>query len=137
MKTPRGIRNNNPGNIRYNKANPIKWLGLDTPPSDGAFCRFVYAKYGIRALAKLLLNYQDKYGLDTIRKIINRYAPDIENDTEAYVKYVSNDMGIGADVVISVYTPSIMEKLIKAIIKFENGIQPYSDEQICEGIRLL
>jgi hypothetical protein len=103
MTRTRGIRNNNPGNIRYNKEKPVKWLGLDTPPSDGTFCRFAYAKYGIRALAKILLNYQDKYGLDTIRKIINRYAPESENDTDAYVKSVSNSMGIGADVVISVY----------------------------------
>ena len=90
--------------------------------------------YGIRALAKLLNNYQSRYGLNTIRELITRWAPPIENITAAYIANVARIVGIDADKQITVddYLPS----LVPAIIQHENGDQPYSREQIAEGIRL-
>lgn len=83
MNTPRGIRNNNPGNIRWGS----DWKGLkkDGKQQDPSFCVFETPEYGIRALAKLLQNYQLLYGLNTPRKIINRYAPPTENETVSYI----------------------------------------------------
>ncbi len=84
---PRGIRNHNPGNIRWQD----EWLGLkkDGKQQDPSFCVFISPVCGIRALAKVLKNYQRLYGLNTPRKIISRYAPPNENQTLAYINSVA------------------------------------------------
>ena len=82
----RGERNNNPGNI---ERNTIKWLGMSGIQSDSRFCSFTTPAYGIRALGKLVTNYYHNYKLNTIAKIINRWAPAIENNTDAYINAVS------------------------------------------------
>ena len=87
--TTRGQRNNNPFNIRYNKIN--KWKGL--AGSDGSFCVFNDIKYGIRAGGVLLRGYL-KNGANTIRKIISKFAPPSENNTESYIKHVAQMSGI-------------------------------------------
>lgn len=130
-KTPRGIRNNNPGNIRF--AN-INWQGLATPPSDGEFCIFTEPKFGIRALAKLLRNYNRFYGIRTIKRIIARYAPSTENNTAAYIAAVCRAMECDDSTQLDMENDAVMLALIKAIIKHENGQQPYTDEELQEGI---
>lgn len=130
---PRGIRNNNPGNIRHNVNN--RWVGLSPCQNDKDFCVFISAKYGIRALSIILRNYQSKYGLKTVKEIINRYAPLIENNTNSYVKSVCQFLGITDNTPINVEEEYIMLCLLKAIIRHENGIQPYSNEELLEGIR--
>ena len=128
----RGIRNNNPGNIRHGE----KWEGLSDKQTDSSFCVFKTPEYGIRAMAKILLNYQKKYGLKTIKQIISRWAPPNENDTQSYIKSVSAAVGVLPDDEISLNNKNVMMSLIKAIIKHENGEQPYSEEQILNGINL-
>ena len=131
---PRGIRNNNPGNI---KKNDVQWEGLasEDKQTDNTFFIFESPKWGIRALTKILLTYKTKYGLNNIWSIVSRYAPDSENDTEAYRNFLVNETGYGMlqtiDHSIEGYTP-----LVKAIIKMENGTQPYDDETIYEGMYL-
>lgn len=123
--TPRGIRNRNPGNIDY--APGVKWLGLDDPPSDGRFCRFTDAVFGIRALCKVLLAYQRKHKLLTVRQIINRWAPPSENDTGAYVASVAKRLGVEPDAPLSLETDrERLASLAEAIITHENGEQPYT-----------
>lgn len=132
--TPRGIRNNNPGNIDHNPAN--KWVG-ELPHDktiESRFCRFSTPEYGIRALAKILLNYQRKHGLNTIRKIISRWAPPVENDTGAYAEQVAKACGVPPDADISV--GQLLPLLVPAIIKHENGQQPYTAEQIAAGVNM-
>lgn len=142
-KQPRGIRNNNPGNIEYSAKNP--WQGLDDPPHDGRFCRFVDPCYGIRAIARTLITYQDKRKaddgsrIDTVREIIDRWAPPHENDTSAYVAAVRSRMGLDGhekDGEVDVHRFEDCKALVEAIIKHENGIQPYTDAQIERGLRL-
>jgi hypothetical protein len=129
----RGIRNNNPGNIR--KGND--WLGERTAQTDAAFEEFATPEYGIRALGKVLLGYQDKYGLRTVRAIISRWAPPTENNTSAYVSSVAAAMGVGADTPISLRVqPALLTALVVAIIKHENGAQPYSLAQIDAGLSM-
>ncbi len=128
---PRGIRNNNPGNIKYNG---IAWKGLATPPSDGTFCIFETQHYGIRALARLLKNYNRHYGLRTIYSIINRFAPTTENKTAAYIDSVCKSTGYDPHELLDIDNPRIMLALVKAIIKHENGKQPYTDEELQKGI---
>ncbi len=132
---PRGIRNNNPGNIEYVENN--RWLGLDNPPSDGRYCRFVDPKLAIRALVLLLLNYQRRYRLKTVAAIIGRYAPRQDgNATKSYIKYVCDQIGVEPKTPVSVRDFRTAQYLVKAIIFFENGMNPYPDKMIVEGIAL-
>ncbi len=122
----RGIRNNNPGNIRKGD----NWLGLSAHQNDSSFCVFKSAEYGVRALVIVLRNYQKEYGLNTVRKIIRRYAPLTENDTDAYVDSVARALGVRPSRIIDLRDAEVMLKLVKAIIYHENGSQPYEDEML-------
>lgn len=128
----RGIRNNNPGNIRHGE----KWQGLADNQTDGSFCMFISPEYGIRALVKILINYQKKYGLRDVRSIINRFAPPSENDTESYIYSVSLKLDVKPDTQIDVQEPGVMINLLKAIIRHENGEQPYSDDVLAKGMKM-
>lgn len=129
---PRGIRNNNPGNIKYNGI--AGWRGLATPPSDGTFCIFIQPHYGIRALARLLKNYNRIYGLRTISSIITRFAPASENKTNAYINSVAKSMKRDPHDMLELDDMEIMLALVRAIIRHENGIQPYTDNELRKGI---
>ena len=92
---PRGIRNNNPLNIRRSKD---QWKGLADAQTDRAFCQFKSLEYGWRAAFYLLTRtYYHKYRLYTIRTISRRWAPPGENNTEAYIANVSRLTGIDPD----------------------------------------
>ena len=92
---PRGIRNNNPLNIRRSGD---KWQGLKVLQEDKAFFQFSEMKWGWRAAFRLLCHtYYNKYRLRSIRDIITRWAPPKENNTEAYIRSVTDRIGIGPD----------------------------------------
>lgn len=92
---PRGIRNNNPLNIRRSKD---KWKGLRAVQADAQFCQFETLEYGWRAAFYLLTRtYYHKYRLYTIRAIISKWAPPCENNSKAYVENVSRLTGIDPD----------------------------------------
>ena len=114
-KVSRGIRNNNPGNIRIG----INWLGSVIPGKDVSFVEFKTMPYGVRALYIDLIN-KHKSGLRTIRDIIYRYAPPSENLTDAYVAAVAQNMKIGAS---TPFAPTVknLNAFAKAIVKHENG----------------
>lgn len=99
------------------------------------FVRFDTPENGIRALGKLLLTYQRKHGLKTVKTIISRWAPSIENDTDAYVRAVEAKTGTqpGADVDLT--DPSVMAGFVKAIIHHENAGYIYPDSVVSEGGR--
>lgn len=144
MSTPRGVRNNNPGNIDFNPRNAWQGqLGLELGVPRPRFARFDVPENGIRALAKLLLNYRGKDGMpgvggpgiDTVRETINRWAPGHENDTVAYIAAVAGALGVEPESVIDVHRPQVLRALVVEIIKHENGRQPYADAVIDEGVR--
>lgn len=132
--TARGIRNNNPGNIRWGD----EWKGLvpETQRTDKSFCQFKSAEYGIRAMIIILRNYQRKHGLSTISGIINRWAPTNENDTQSYINSVAKATGVDPDQRIDTSDSRIMMKLLQAIIQHENGDQPYSFDVFVKAIDL-
>jgi hypothetical protein len=147
MTLPRGIRSNNPGNIRVGDP----WQGLmprdqmnEAQKREKEFCVFSEPKWGIRALCRLLIAYKDKHKLDTVRGIITRWAPPkgkvgsktYTQNTEAYIAQVAAALGVSDLTKIDVYQYDIAKPLVKAIIKHENGVQPYDDDTINEGIRL-
>lgn len=131
-KEPRGIRNNNPGNIEFNES--VNWRGQTG--TDGRFAKFESPVLGIRALARILKNYKRIHGINTVADVISRWAPSVENDTAAYVRSVAKATGFGAADEIDLEDPEVLSKIIPAIIKHENGKQPYEDETIREGISL-
>ncbi len=126
----RGERNNNPGNIRKNG---IAWDGAING-DDNAFITFASSFFGIRALAKILITYYKKYGLNTIAGIINRYAPSSENFTANYINFVSGYLNVGKHQMLNLSDNDVLAGLIKAIIKFENGRNIYDTDKINTAI---
>lgn len=129
--TPRGIRLNNPGNIRHGDA----WQGLSPTQDDPSFSTFIAPDYGIRAMAKIMQSYKAK-GIKTLADAIHRWAPPSENETDAYVHDVSLRTGIDPTAVIDLASYTTCKNVIKAIIYHENGQQPYSDDVISKGLAL-
>ena len=133
-KATRGYRNRNPGNIEHVPAN--KWQGLADPPSDGRFCRFESHEHGIRALAALLTTYQDRHGLRTVQRIIDRWAPPGENDTGAYVAVVARRMGVGADETVDLHRHDQLRPMVEAIIAHECAGLAYATAVIDRALTL-
>ncbi|HBY2252293.1 TPA: hypothetical protein ACHBVP_000784 [Klebsiella pneumoniae] len=127
---PRGVRNNNPGNLEASSSNP--WVGQTG--SDGRFAKFETPEHGIRALGRNLISYQ-RQGIDTVGEIINRWAPPSDNnDTAAYIKAVCAQLGVTANQPLDASNPDTLQALCAAIIKHENGTQPYSPDQLSTGV---
>ena len=129
MRMPRGIRNSNPGNI---ERNATRWQGMAAQQSDARFITFSAPEWGIRAIARTLITYQDKRRardgsrIDSVREIIERWAPPSENDTAAYSRAVASALGLGPDdETVDVYRYPTMDQLVRAIIRHENGPGPY------------
>lgn len=119
---PRGIRNNNPGNIRLSAT---LWQGQQQPPQqDLDFVEFTTPLYGLRALMKTLLTYYLKFNLDTVRSMINRYAPPHENATDAYIYDVARVLNVRRTDKIDVSSKQTLIALTQAIILHENGPPP-------------
>ena len=133
MIETRGIRNNNPGNIRHSDD---RWDGLSPEQTDGEFCQFVDPQHGIRVIAKLMVVYQQKYGCGSVSQIINRWAPPSENDTGDYANFVASRLGVDVNFPIDVTKPSMMLPLVTAIIAEENADYIYPQAVVLEGLRL-
>jgi len=132
MTTPRGIANNNPGNI--DRVPGVTWHGESADQSkDPRFIVFDAPEYGIRAIARVIHSYFQQ-GHDTVEKIISTWAPSNENATGAYISAVAQWMKVEPEDVLTF--PDCLTTMIPAIIHQENGEQPYSDETIAEGIKL-
>lgn len=114
----RGLRNNNPGNIRHDGT---RWQGERIPSTDRSFKQFTSMAYGYRAMFKLLTNYARLHGCQTIRKIISRWAPPSENNTAAYIATVSRLTGIAPDQTIDIASRDQMCSLVAAMSQVENG----------------
>ena len=120
---PRGIRNNNPLNIRRSKD---KWKGMRMQQTDPSFCQFETLEWGWRAAFYLLTRtYYHKYRLFTIRAIISKWAPPMENKTDAYINNVSRLTGIGPDEPIGIPSdkPSRWMSVGVAMAIQENGTE--------------
>ena len=111
---PRGIRNNNPLNIRRTAKD--QWKGL----------RAQQTEYGWRAAFYLLTRtYYHKYRLFTIRAIINKWAPPQENLTSTYIENVCRLTGIPPDAPIGIPSdqPERWIAVGEAMAIQENGIE--------------
>ena len=114
--TSRGIRNNNPGNVRLSRDH---WQGQVWPGADKSFCTFDTMSNGVRCAGLIFLNYQ-KAGLNSTRQMIHRWAPPVENNTDAYVNDVAHSVGLGADAPVHFTTP-LLVNFLRAVFRHENG----------------
>lgn len=117
MIVPRGIRNNNPLNIRIGNV----WLGEVQVPTDPDFEQFVSMAYGIRAAFVLMRRYIRHYRRTTIPEVIAAWAPSTENNTTAYVDRVCSLSHIDPDATLHYEDREQMVQLISAMIQVECG----------------
>lgn len=122
--SPRGIRNNNPLNIRKGSA----WKGLAPVQTDKCFCQFTSMEYGLRAAFRLLRNYLDGFGgsrkpCRNVHDIVSRWAPESENDTRAYISFVCKQTHLDQFQTISFNDRATMVALVDAMAQMECGRQ--------------
>ena len=133
----RGIRNNNPLNIRClehglepsNKIKANNWKGRVMNKKDPDFEEFVSMTYGFRAALITIGNYIVKHGCNTIEAIIHRWAPPTDgNDTDSYIQHVCHITGIGGREVLTNRDPKL-KKIVAAmsVIESGNNIRDYFD----------
>ena len=119
-KMSRGLRNNNPGNIRLGN---FRYKGERAESTDSAFRQFESVEWGYRAMFVLLHTYSTKRGCRTLRAIINRYAPPTENFTEGYIHCVARATHLSPDEDISTTDGAIMTAIVAAMSEVENGVK--------------
>lgn len=122
---PRGIRNNNPLNIRIGNT----WLGERANPTDPAFEEFVTMEYGLRAAFLILRRYIRRYGKNTVTSIVSTWAPSSENNTLRYIDTVCKRTGLLPDEPIQYEDKVTMCQLVEAMAHVECG-QPISSSKI-------
>ncbi|CNF69530.1 lytic transglycosylase [Yersinia enterocolitica] len=126
---PRGIRNNNPGNINY-----VGQDGASLERPGGRFAKFDTAYDGLKAMARQLMRYftgkTTGKPLQTLTDIISTWAPGSENNTGAYIAQLSKMLNVHPDAVLNLENPQVMSALMGGIIHHENGRNPYSSELI-------
>lgn len=138
--TPRPARNNNPGDLNAGD----RWQGLmpsdrlTDQQKDERFAVFESPEYGFRAMGVLLGNYKKLYHCDTVRKVCARWAPPSENNTQAYMTYVSQAMNITPDAAIDLSDHGTAFNICKAIATMETGSwAPYwTDEELNTGLQM-
>lgn len=113
----RGLRNRNPGNIRRSKT---RYLGEVTPSRDVAFKQFETMAWGYRAMFVLLDSYRRR-GYGTLRQMIARYAPPVENHTENYIRCVATWSDVDADEPLDTHDRATMLAVVAAMSRMENG----------------
>lgn len=129
----RGLRNNNPGNLRLSKD---KWQGLKAVQTDKEFFQFETMAHGYRALIRTLQNYRKLHKCQTIADFISRYAPKIENNTAGYIQRVCREMQVPTTYVPDVNDKATMCNFAAAISQVENGV-PAVMADVCAGWELL
>lgn len=138
----RGIRNNNPGNVRIGSP----WQGLsevsemtDFQAQETQFCVFLEPEWGLRVIGLLLKKYQADYRLKSIRDIVARWAPTTDNNNvETYSNFLARALSVTPDEEIDLANKDVLIKLIKGICRFENKeMPPYLDTQYEAALSLL
>ena len=132
---PIGLQNNNIGNLRGSDT----WEGKIGMSSTGGYVQFADISWGIRAFLTNLYTQINKYGLDTPKKYISKYAPSFENDTQTYINKFSNDLGINENDKIPTDTDSL-RKIVRSQMQMELGTKYadlITDEDIDLGISRL
>lgn len=116
----RAERNHNPGNIRRCG---VRYRGERRPSRDPAFKEFESDEWGYRAMFVLLESYRRRYSIDTLRGIVTRWAPPLENDTESYIRFVAARSEVDPDAVLPPRDVRL-RSIAEAMSRFERGHEP-------------
>lgn len=116
----RAERNHNPGNIRRCG---VRYRGERRPSCDPAFKEFESDEWGYRAMFVLFESYRRRYSIDTLRAIVTRWAPPLENDTEEYVRFVAERADVDADATLPPRDVRL-RAIAEAMSRFERGHEP-------------
>jgi hypothetical protein len=130
---PRGIRNNNPGNIQKTD---VQWQGK-VDSTDPRYEAFATPEAGIRALA-LNAQHLQANGAQSVTDLISKWSPSAENGpkvTQAYIENVSKSMGVSPTDNINLQDPAQLQAFTQAVISQENGNNPYTPEQVTTGVQ--
>ncbi len=125
---PKGLRNHNPGNLRY--VSSVAWNGQVGNDGTG-YAVFDTDEHGVRALGHQLQTYAGR-GLTSVAEIISTYAPSNENDTAAYIADVAQRVGVDPNQPLDVY--ALLPQLVDAIIHHEQGVQPFSADDLSQWV---
>lgn len=133
---PRGIRNNNPGNLNYVGQNGATLENHATP----RFARFNSAFEGFAALGKQIKAYYNGTSkaagyqkLQSVEDIISRFAPASENNTQGYINKLSKMLGVGRGDSLNIHDPQVLATLMNGITQIENGKNPYAPEMVLKA----
>lgn len=129
---PRAVRNCNPGNLESG----FEWLGLSKIRVDPPYCVFITPVHGFRALAIDLYTKWSRDDLETIEQIIAKYAPSNENDTEAYVRNVSDMVGVARNVPLDLKNQPQLSSLCRAIAVHEAGMWAFQTNDLEQGVSM-
>lgn len=132
MGQSRGLRNNNPGNIRRSAS--VTYCG-EIKGADAEFRTFEAMRWGYRAIFVVLHTYRLRYGIRTIGEAIGRWAPPEENNTSAYIEFVVRQSGRSASEPYDTLSAEDMVPIVEAISRMENGVSAVT-EDVAEGWRL-
>lgn len=116
----RAERNHNPGNIRRCG---VRYRGERRPSRDPAFKEFESDDWGYRAMFVLLESYRRRYSIDTLRGIITRWAPPLENDTESYIRFVAARAEVDADATLLPHDVRL-RAIVESMSRYERGHEP-------------
>lgn len=134
LLTPRGIRNNNPGNVERSH---IQWQGSIPAdqvqavlgvPYDPVMEQMYTAAQGVRMIGHVLTSKAAR-GLTTVDAIIRDYS---KTDQDAYVAKVAGDLNVDPNQDINV--DAVLPAFAASIIDQENGQQPYALSDIANWV---
>lgn len=125
-KTSRGLRNNNPGNIRISNT---KYRGEVQPSQDKAFKQFETIEDGYRAMFVILYTYQKKNRINNIWDMIHRYAPaEDNNDPVIYATEVAKAAEIDPRQDIHTLDRCVMIPIVSCMSGIENRVPAVKEE---------
>lgn len=124
-----GLRNHNPLNLR----SASNETGKVYAGKNGYFSRFGSDEDGLAAASRQLFLYGDR-GKHTLQDVISTFAPPNENKVKNYVSAVSGATGFKPGENIDLHSPDVLKRLLPAMIKEEQGTQPFSQKDIDTGI---
>nr|WP_306815447.1 structural protein P5 [Alistipes timonensis] len=84
--------------------------------------------WGYRAMFVLLHTYRVRHGYRTLREMISRYAPPMENHTENYIRAVAAGAQVSPDEPLDTRSGERMIPVIAAMSRVENGTPARMDE---------
>jgi ADP-ribose pyrophosphatase YjhB (NUDIX family) len=131
---PKVVSNNNPLALRPSQAEPFQG---EEKGGSGGFAKFSTPSDGVRAAVLTIQNYQSKYGLNTLRKILHRYAPkEDKNDPDTYADIVAKQTGLGPDDEIDTQDPELMRKVVRAManVEISNKYASLLEDDINAGV---